>query len=292
VIDAVVEQADTNLALTGLSVSNGRANVLEAIEDNDDDGDGVVDHLDSCPVDPTNLCAPPPADRDGDGKIAPAEECPDEPAAYATDGCPATGTHSDADGVPDEFDNCDLADNPTQADLDNDGEGDACDATPRGPDVDGDGYASADDHCPTVAGTAPAGCPAVTPPPPTTTPPADRDGDGVYDVSDACPTVPAATSNGCAVVQVTDVSAKAKTRRGKRSATVRVSTDGLATVRITVERKKGRRWVRVTRKTLVTSRNRTTLRVRGLRRGRHRVRISVSSAAGRGSSVTESFRVR
>ncbi|HWM11984.1 MAG TPA: thrombospondin type 3 repeat-containing protein, partial [Solirubrobacteraceae bacterium] len=178
------------------------------------------------------------------------------------------------------------------------GVGDACDGTPRGDDDDNDGVGEMDDACPAQVGNTANGC-YVTPTPPddgggggTTTPPADRDGDGVYDISDACPTVPAASRNGCAKVQVTDVSAKAKKRRGKRSATVRVSTDGVATVRITVERKKGRRWVRVTRKTLVTSRNRTTLTVRGLRRGTHRARISVSSAAGPGSSATESFRVR
>jgi hypothetical protein len=131
----------------------------------------------------------------------------------------------------------------------------------------------------------------VTPPPPVG-PPADRDGDGVYDVSDACPTVPAATSNGCPKAQVTGVSAKARKRGTRRSATIRVSTDGVATVRLTVERKKGRRWVRVTRKTLVTSRNRATLTVKRLKRGTHRVRISISSAAGRGTPVTKSFPVR
>jgi hypothetical protein len=258
------------------------------VEDNDDDEDGVVDRLDSCPVDPMDLCAPPPADRDGDGKIGAAEACPDEPAPYATDGCPGTGTHSDADSWPDEFDNCDLASNPTQADADGDGQGDACDATPRGPDVDGDGYGSADDQCPTVAGTAPAGCPAVTQPPPTVTPPSDRDGDGVYDVSDSCLTVHAATKNGCPLAQVASSSAKAK----KLSVTVKVTTSRVATLRITVERRRGGKWVRVARKTIVTSGNRARLTVKGLKRGAHRVRISISSSAGRGTPVTKAFRVR
>jgi hypothetical protein len=75
-------------------------------------------------------------------------------------------------------------------------------------------------------------------------------------------------------------------------ATVRVVTSREATVRITVERKKGRRWVRVTRKTLATGGNRASLTVKRLKRGSHRVRISIASAAGRGTSVTKRFRVR
>jgi Subtilase family/Thrombospondin type 3 repeat len=288
VIEAVVEWADPSPDLAGLSVSDGRANARRAVELNNADGDGLVDGDDSCPLDPTNSCAPPPPDPDSDGKIGAADTCPDEPAAYATDGCPATGTHSDADSWPDEFDNCDLVSNPTQADADADGQGDACDATPRGPDVDGDGYGSADDQCPTVAGTAPAGCPAVTQPPPTVTPPSDRDGDGVYDVSDSCLTVPAATKNGCPLAQVASSSAKAK----KRSVKVKVTTSRVATLRITVERKRGGRWVRVARKTIVTSGNRASLTVKGLKRGAHRVRISISSSAGSGTPVTRAFRVR
>jgi hypothetical protein len=63
-------------------------------------------------------------------------------------------------------------------------------------------------------------------------------------------------------------------------------------VRITVERKKGRRWVRVTRKKRIASGTRATLRVSRLKRGSHRVRISISSGAGAGTSVSKSFRVR
>ena len=63
-------------------------------------------------------------------------------------------------------------------------------------------------------------------------------------------------------------------------------------VRITVERKKGRRWVRVTRRTEAARGNRATLKLSRLKRGTHRVRVSISSSAGNGTSVSKTFRVR
>ena len=52
----------------------------------------------------------------------------------------------DGDGVPNQNDNCPLANNPTQSDLDGDGQGDACDA-----DRDGDGVNDDVDNCPSTA---------------------------------------------------------------------------------------------------------------------------------------------
>lgn len=52
---------------------------------------------------------------------------------------------TDGDGIPDGADNCPNTPNPTQADLDNDGQGDACDA-----DDDGDGVNDNVDNCPTT----------------------------------------------------------------------------------------------------------------------------------------------
>ena len=49
----------------------------------------------------------------------------------------------DADGIPDDEDNCPGVYNPTQSDMDHDGIGDACD-----PDIDGDGILNEDDNCP------------------------------------------------------------------------------------------------------------------------------------------------
>ena len=51
----------------------------------------------------------------------------------------------DDDSLPDDEDNCPAAHNPTQADIDGDGLGNACD-----PDMDGDGIPNAIDNCPAV----------------------------------------------------------------------------------------------------------------------------------------------
>ena len=81
----------------------------------------------------------------------------------------------DSDGVLDASDNCDDTPNPDQGNLDNDAEGDACDA-----DDDGDGLPDATE---TQIGSNPR---AV-----------DTDGDVKPDGADACPTLAAATANGC-----------------------------------------------------------------------------------------------
>jgi subtilisin family serine protease len=231
VVDAVVDWADDNVHLDGLSVSGGRANAFRALTNNDADQDGVADAVDNCPVD----------------------------------------------------------NNPVQsADADGDGAADACDPTLRGADLDGDGWGALDDQCPDAYGSV-RGCPAPPPvTPPTTGTPDDADGDGVTGASDACPSIAAATRDGCPLPQVASVSARVK----NHSATVSVSTSRTATVRMAVERKRGRGWVRVSRTTLVTSGNRARVTVRRLRRGAHRVRISVSTSSGSGTPVTKGFRVR
>ena len=116
--------------------------------------------------------------------------------------------------------------------------------------------------------------------------PANTDGDDRIDTSDMCPQEYAISNDGCPLAQVASLSAKAR----KRSATVKVAATRSATLTITVERKKGRRWVRVTRRTV--SGTGSTLRVSRLKRGSHRVRVSISSGAGAGTPVSKSFRVR
>ena len=91
------------------------------------------------------------------------------------------GEDADGDGVEDTADNCPSVANPGQADLDGDGQGDACD-----PDNDNDGAADAQDNCPRAAnadqldtdgdgqGDACDG---------------DDDNDGLPDAGDNCPQV-------------------------------------------------------------------------------------------------------
>ena len=75
--------------------------------------------------------------------------------------------YADADGdhITDLQDNCPVAANTNQADIDSDGIGDACD-----PDIDSDGIANDQDNCPSVSNAQQQ----------------DEDGDGVGDACDLC----------------------------------------------------------------------------------------------------------
>jgi hypothetical protein len=98
----------------------------------------------------------------------------------------------DGDTIPDAVDNCPTVANLDQADVDEDGIGDCCDADE--PDADGDGVADACDNCLNVYnpdqldtdgdGTGDA-CPACVG--------CDADGDGVEDALDVCCNTPAGT---------------------------------------------------------------------------------------------------
>jgi hypothetical protein len=100
----------------------------------DSDGDGVGNACDACPstapaasVDAAG-CAAAQVDTDGDGFCNPGA-----PSGGPTPAC--TGT-----------DNCPASSNPTQADADSDGSGDACDAcpaTPSGATIDQNGCSAA-----------------------------------------------------------------------------------------------------------------------------------------------------
>jgi thermitase len=308
--DAILDTAkqSTNPPASYISVTGGRVNAEAALASvtADRDGDLRPDGADNCPDVPNNG----QADADGDGvgdacdqgsepnsdsDDVPddADACPLEDGEVSAQGCPGVATDSNGDGLPDMFDadgdgvsnandNCPGTRTSDTTDSDGDGLGNACDPTPRGPDADGDGKPLLDDTCPTQYGTLPNGCPVTVAAPP------DRDGDGFVDASDACPSEYAKTLNGCQVPALTALAAKAR----KRAVTVTVRTSRAATVRITIQRKRGHRWVRVTRKTLATSGNRVSLKVKRLRKGRYRAVVVLSSSAGRTGAITKAFRVR
>jgi outer membrane protein OmpA-like peptidoglycan-associated protein len=123
--------------------------------------------------------APPPVyDQDGDGILDDVDACPLEPEDFDgfedADGCP--DLDNDGDGIPDSADGCPLdpedfdgfEDSDGCPDLDNDGDGilDRDDGCPMEPE-DKDGFQDED------------GCPDL-----------DNDGDGIPDTVDQCPNEP------------------------------------------------------------------------------------------------------
>jgi hypothetical protein len=130
---------------------------------------------------------------------------------------------ADGDGITDDLDNCPDVANPTQADSDGDGTGDACDA-----DDDNDGVDDGADNCPLDpnpdqadsdgdgAGDA---CDA------------DLDNDGVQDSADLCvPTAPGqvVNSDGCAIAQLCPCDGPWKNHGKYVSCTAHAAEDFLA----------------------------------------------------------------
>ena len=90
-------------------------------------------------------------DVDGDGILNAADNCPTvsnpSQADVDFDGVgDACDLDIDGDGLPNAADNCPMVHNSNQLDMDADGIGDACD-----PDVDGDGIPNEVDNCPKVS---------------------------------------------------------------------------------------------------------------------------------------------
>ena len=94
----------------------------------DKDGDGIPDAKDNCPaifnpVRPMDNGQQADADADGIGDAC--DICPEDKTQKCAG---ATGGDLDGDGIPNGSDNCPAVANPSQADADADGKGDACDS--------------------------------------------------------------------------------------------------------------------------------------------------------------------
>ncbi len=99
--------------------------------DEDLDGDGLIGAADNCPTvfNPIRpLDRGVQADSDGDGLGDACDPCPLD--AYAQNCAKVRAADCDADGSPDDIDNCLGVANPDQWDSDADGQGDACDICP------------------------------------------------------------------------------------------------------------------------------------------------------------------
>jgi len=172
--------ATVSLAETDLAPANNTATDTDVVTPPDQDGDGIVDPSDNCPLVANadqlntdgdalgNACDP---DDDNDTIADATDNCPlaRNPDQLDTDGDGlgnACDPDDDADGVLDVADNCPVSPNPDQADLDGDHVGNVCDA-----DDDNDGIEDAVDNCPMVSNPDQI----------------DSDSDSLGDVCDATP---------------------------------------------------------------------------------------------------------
>ena len=138
----------------------------------DDDGDGILDTDDNCPLTPN--AEQTDTDNDGEG-----DACDED---------------DDGDGILDSVDNCPLTANPDQLDTDNDGIGDVCDD-----DDDNDGVLDNEDNCPLLANSNQDdfdndGIGDICD--------EDDDNDGILDIVDSCPNSPLAVVvdfDGCEI---------------------------------------------------------------------------------------------
>ena len=117
----------------------------------DQDGDGIMDKVDDCPLQagPAENYGCPWPDNDGDTILDKDDTCPEIAGPVENNGCPWPDT--DEDGLLDKDDNCPQEAGPV--------ENQGCPYS----DSDNDGVFDKEDQCPDVVGTvANNGCPEVT----------------------------------------------------------------------------------------------------------------------------------
>lgn len=274
----LLNAVDRMPTLDAISTEGGRLNAARGLDPRPGDlGTGG-------PSVPWKSC-----DEDHDGVRGAGDLCPTLAGTGTINGCP----DRDKDGVVDPQDNCPDAVNPDQADQDNDGIGDACDA-----DRDGDGKVPPVDGCPTVAASTPNGCPLVATPTPTPsvtpapTPPKD---DGNRNPAPGPTPFPDPVPSSAPKVTMLDVKVTPKSCKGRKSckqaAKVTVKVSRSATVAVRIERKVGRKWRQVDYKSLRASMTGKSVTIRGARgktltRGRYRVIATIS-----GSTTQKNFKV-
>lgn len=144
VIDETVSSSgDWQIEVTAIQVDQVEAAslVVGTFDREDADHDGVLVSVDNCP----SVSNPNQTDDDGDGVGNACDNCPtlanaDQLDSYPLDGpegpgnglgdaCEVLPVDMDLDGIENSLDNCPYVFNPDQSDRNNNGSGDACDAS-------------------------------------------------------------------------------------------------------------------------------------------------------------------
>jgi len=258
--DTLMSHADPVPGMEGLVTSNGRVNAARALLETKD-----LDGKDLGRGGPGGTYATCDRDHDGfrDG-VGGRDECPDR--AGATNGCP----DSDGDGLLDNHDNCPDEANADQADMDGDGIGNVCDD-----DQDGDTKGEADDVCPNLYALTANGCPpkddddVVVDPPPNP---------GQEPLPSATPTpVPTVTPAPTPVVIAEPMKVTIDVKVSRQVAKVTLRSTRATKFSVRVERRQGKRWKRVTTRSLTASAAGKVLTLKKLLKGSYRV---TATAAG------------
>ena len=175
----------------------------------DSDGDGTIDALDQCDLEPGPIdspaglgCPVPVYDTDEDGIEDGDDNCADTASGAEVDstGCSLAQLDTDADGVSDAVDTC--AGTLGGSTVDADGCSDAQ------LDTDGDGVSDADEECPGEDDNVDVDADGI---PDCIDDSVDSDGDGVLDQNDQCPNTPSGIEideTGCEVIPVEVIDVK------------------------------------------------------------------------------------